>query len=137
MPFQLEIIRATEFVRVGAEGYFDLAASKEALATLANSCRKRGADNAILDLRALHFGPKPVFTSSDLLELLNTFPEMGFDKEKLRLAILYRSDPHKRARLFSFLSTMHGWNVQAFDTFEQALVWLSKGHTDEPMPERL
>jgi hypothetical protein len=136
MPFQLEIIRATEFVRLGAEGHFDLAASKEALATLAKSCQKRGTENAIMDLRALEPGPKPVFTPQDLLELVNTFPEMGFDKKRFRLAILYRSDPHKRARLFSFLSTLHGWSVQAFINFEQALLWLSHGHDVESKPER-
>jgi hypothetical protein len=59
-----------------------------------------------------------------LLELVKTFPEVGFSKQ-LRLAILYRSDPHKRARLFGFLSTLHGWNVRAFGEFEAALLWLS------------
>jgi hypothetical protein len=136
MPFQLEIIRATEFVRVGAEGHFDLPASKEALATLANSCRKRGTENAILDLRALEPAPKPVFTPKDLLELVNTFPEMGFDKHRLRLAILYRIDPHKRARLFSFLTALHGWNVQTFDNFEEALLWLSRGQEAQSRPQR-
>ncbi len=124
MPFQLEIIRATEFVRVGAQGKFDLAASKTALATVAGSCRKRGVAHAVLDLRALQPGPKPVFSPVDLLELVNTFPEAGFTRQ-LRLAILYRSDPHKRARLFAFLSTLHGWNVRAFGDFEEALLWLS------------
>ncbi len=126
MPLELEIIRAREFIRVGAEGRFDLAASKAGLATLADACRKRGLQDAVLDLRALQPGPTPVFTPGDLIELVNTFPEVGFSK-RLRLAILYRSDPHRRARLFSFLSLLHGWNVRAFGDFEAALRWLSKG----------
>ncbi len=126
MALKLEVIRATEFVRVGAQGHFDLAASKEALATAAAACRKRGIQHAIVDLRALHPGPKPVFTPADLLELVNTFPEVGFTR-RLRLAILYTSDPFKRARLFAFLSNLHGWNVRAFGHFEEALLWLSKG----------
>jgi len=124
MSLQLEIIRATEFVRVGAQGQFDLPASKAALATVAAACRKRGVQHAIIDLRALQPGPKPVFSPSDLVELVNTFPAVGFTR-RLRLAILYRSDPHKRARLFAFLSTMHGWSVRAFGDFESALFWLS------------
>lgn len=132
MPLKLEIIRATEFVRIGAEGHFDLPASKEALLTVAAACRKRGIQLAILDLRALRPGPKPVFTPADLVELLNTFPAVGFTR-RLRLAILYASDPHKRARLFAFLSTMHGWNVRAFGDFEEAMTWLSSG---EQAPER-
>ena len=62
MPLELNIIRATEFIRVGAHGQFDLAASKAALATLAGACRKPGIQQALLDLRALQPGPKPVFT---------------------------------------------------------------------------
>lgn len=126
MSFHLEIIRAAEFVCLGAEGRFDLAASKTALATVAASCRKRGIQHAVLDLRALQPGPEPIFTPADLLELVNTFPEAGFTRE-LRLAILYRSDPHRRARLFAFLSTLHGWCVRAFGDFEHALLWLSSG----------
>lgn len=132
MPLKLEIIRASEFVRVGPEGYFDLAASKAALATVATACRKRGIRHAVIDLRALRPGPKPVFSPEDLVELVNMFPAVGFTR-RLRLAILYHSDPHKRARLFAFLSTMHGWNVRAFGDFEAAFQWLSKG--DEPETE--
>ena len=34
MPQELQIIRASEFIRMGAQGHFDLAASKAALAEL-------------------------------------------------------------------------------------------------------
>lgn len=124
MPLELEIIRAAEFIRLGPKGHFDLPASKAALATLAAACRKRAINSAILDLRALQPRPKPVFSPADLLELINTFPAVGFSKD-LRLAVLYTEDPHRRARLFALLSTLRGWEVQAFADFEQALSWLS------------
>jgi hypothetical protein len=124
MPLELQIIRAHEFIRLGAHGYFELAASKAALAEMAAACRKRGIHQALMDLRALHPGPKPVFSPADLIELVNTFREVGFTHEQ-RLAILYHSDPHHRARLFAFLSIVRGWHVQAFGDFEQALAWLS------------
>ena len=135
MPLKIEVIQATEFVRVGPEGHFDLAASKAALATVAAACRKRGIQHAIVDLRALEPGPKPVFTPADLVELVSTFPAVGFTK-RLRLAILYRSDPHKRARLFAFLSTLRGWSVRAFGDFEEALLWLSRGQETPARPAR-
>lgn len=125
MPLELQIIRASEFVRLGAHGHFDLAASKSALAQLARACRKRGINQALMDLRALRPGPKPVFSPSDLVELVRTFHEVGFTHQ-LRLAILYQTDPHHRARLFAFLSTLHGWKVQAFNEFEKAILWLSR-----------
>ena len=124
MPLELELIRATEFVRVGAEGRFDLAASKKALAAIVSACRKRGLRHAVMDLRGVRIGPKSAFTTADLVELVNTFPKAGFTHE-LRVALIYASDPHKRARLFAFLSTLHGWEVQAFGNFEEAVMWLS------------
>jgi hypothetical protein len=136
MPLELQIIRAAEFVKVGAHGQFDLAASKQALAALAGACRNRGIDLAMLDLRDLRPGPQPVFTRADLVALLSTFPEVGFGQHQ-RLAILYHSDPHKRARLFAFLSSMHGWAVQAFGEFDKAVLWLSRGQKPRMAQGRL
>ena len=53
MPLELHIIRASEFIRISAHGHFDLAASKAALAELVRGCRKRGINQAMVDLRAL------------------------------------------------------------------------------------
>ena len=121
---ELQIIRAQEFIRLGPRGRIDLEASKEILAKLAAVCWKRGINQALLDLRALHVGPKPVFSPNDLLVLVNTFREIGFTHRE-RLAVLYSADPHHRARMFSFIATLHGWNVRAFDGFEEAVTWLS------------
>jgi hypothetical protein len=135
MPLELQIIRASEFIRLGAHGHFDLTASKAALAELAHACRQRNLDRALMDLRALHPGPRPVFSREDLLALVKTFCEIGFTRS-LRLAILYQSDPHRRARLFAFLSTLHGWNVRAFGEFEKALLWLSAAEKSAGEPAR-
>lgn len=123
---ELQIIRAQEFIRLGPKGHFDLDASKAVLAQLASACCKRGINQALLDLRALHPGPKPVFSPNDLVTLVNTFREVGFT-HKERLAVLYGSDPHHRARLFAFIAKLRGWKVQAFDSFEEAILWLSGG----------
>ncbi len=132
MPMELQIIRAREFVRLGAHGHFDLKASKAVLAQLARACCKRGINQALLDLRALHPGPKPVFSPNDLVTLVNTFREVGFT-QKQRLAVLYGSDPHHRARLFAFIAKLRGWKVQASDSFEEAVAWLSEA--GEPQVE--
>jgi hypothetical protein len=124
MPFELQIIRAREFIRLGAHGKFDLKASKAVLAELATACRKRGINQALLDVRALHPGAKPVFSPDDLVVMVNTFHEIGFTRRH-RLAVLYSSDPHHRARLFAFIAKLRGWRVQAFDSFEEAITWLS------------
>ena len=130
MPIELQIIRVSDFVRVGTHGRFDFEASKLALANLARGCRKRGINQALLDLRAVTPGPVPIFSPADLASLVYTFHEMGFGKEH-RLAVLYRTDPHHRARLFAFIGRMRGWHVAAFDNFEEALLWLSGGTEED------
>lgn len=135
MPLDLELIRASEFIRLGAHGYFDLKASKVALAEIARACHKRGIGRAMLDLRDLHLGPKPVFTPADLAELVNCFHEIGFTS-KQRLAVLYSSDPHGRARMFSMISIIHGWHVRGFGSFEDALIWLSQEEVEQVGPSR-
>lgn len=130
MPIELQVIRASDFVRLGPRGRFDFEESKLALANLARACQKRGIYRALLDLRAFTPPPAPIFSPADLAALVYTFHEMGFTKEH-RLAVLYSVDPHHRARLFAFIGRMRGWNVAAFDNFEDALLWLSDGQTDK------
>jgi hypothetical protein len=131
MPIELQIIRASDFVRLDAYEHLNFQASKEALAVLARACRKRGLDRAMLDLRALPIPPKPLFTVSELASLVETFREAGFGRHQ-RLAVLYRSDPHRGARRFAFISRMRGWQVRAFGEFEEAFLWLEEWPTSQP-----
>lgn len=124
MPTELQIIRASDFVRWGGDGHFDLKASRLALAQLAHGCRERAINHALLDLRTFKLRAAPVFSPADLRSLVHTFHEMGFRKAH-RLAVLYRADPHHRVRLFASMGKMRGWNVAAFDDLGEAILWLS------------
>jgi hypothetical protein len=125
MPLELQIIRAGEFVRLGARDHLSLEASREALVDLVRACRKRGVDSALLDLRELAIPARPLFTPTELASLVGTFHQEGFGQNQ-RLAVLYRSDPHHGARHLAFVSSMKGWQVRAFGEFEDALNWLSE-----------
>ncbi|HEV8542102.1 MAG TPA: hypothetical protein VGR78_06910 [Verrucomicrobiae bacterium] len=133
MPTDLQIIRAKEFVRLGAREHLDFEASKEALRTLAQSCRKRGLDRALLDLRDLPVPRERLFKPAQLAELIGTFKEAGFTRRQ-RLAVLYKTDPHKGIRMFAFIGTFKGWHVRAFSEFEPALLWLSAEIRSESGP---
>ena len=124
MPLELQIIRASEFIRIASPGKLDLNSSREVLRQLAGACRRRGIERALLDLRDLDPGPTPMLKPTELAILVNTFPEMGFTHAQ-RLAVLYSADPHRGARLFAFIGALRGWTVQAFSDFEAALDWLS------------
>src|SRR5262245_40769624 len=126
MPLELQVIRASEFVRLDARESLDFEASKRALEDIARGCQRRGLECALLDLRALPMPTKPLFTPTELAGLVSTFREAGFSNQQ-RLAVLYREDIHHGIRNFAFISRMSGLKVQGFDEFEKALQWLSKG----------
>jgi hypothetical protein len=125
MPVELQIIRASEFIRLDPHELLDFEESKKALQLLAHACRKRELDRALLDLRTLPIPDKPRFTPTQLAALVQTFREAGFGRHQ-RLAVLYRSDPHGGARAFAFIGRIQGWQVRAFEVFEEALHWLSE-----------
>src|SRR5690349_5489271 len=122
MPVELQIIRASEFVRLGPENHLDLKQSKKALELLAKACRKRGIEKALLDLRRLPIPDKPLFTSTQLAALVDGFVKSGFGREQ-RLALLYKSDPHHSTRLFAFIGKLRGYKVSAFKDYEAAMEW--------------
>jgi hypothetical protein len=126
MPVELQLIRASEFIRLDPREYLDLEASKNALRALVQACRKRGLESAVLDLRALPVLPKRHFTTVELAALVRTFREAGFMKQQ-RLAVLYRHDVFGGIRDFAFISRLRGLHVQAFADFEVAMAWLSEG----------
>lgn len=125
MPVELQIIRASEFVRLDPHELLDFEESKKALQMLAHACLKRNLNCALLDLRAVPIPDRPRFTPTQLAALVQTFREAGFGKHQ-RLAVLYRSDPHGGARAFAFISRIQGWQVRAFADFEGAVLWLSE-----------
>lgn len=130
MPLELQVIRASEFIRLDAQEYLDFEASKDALRELARACQKRGLDRALLDLRSLPVPTKRVFTPTELALLVSTFREAGFSRGQ-RLAILYEHDIYGGVRNFAFISRMRGMDVQAFIGFEHAFEWLFEAQQGE------
>jgi hypothetical protein len=129
MPITLDIIRASEFIRLDATEHLDFGASKHVLEGLAFACRKRGIERAMLDLRTVPVPAKPLFTAAELSALIGAFRDAGFSRRH-RLAILYREDAHGGIRTFAFLSKLRGLQVRAFNDFEKALQWLSEEPED-------
>ncbi|HEY1791035.1 MAG TPA: hypothetical protein VGJ73_22995 [Verrucomicrobiae bacterium] len=125
MPIDLQVIRASDFVRIDAEEHLNFEESKKALEALVLACQKRGLDRAVLDVRDLPVPDKPQFTNTELAALVGAFRTAGFSRHQ-RLAVLYRQDIHGGIRKFTFFSRMRGLQVQAFQEFESAMHWLWK-----------
>jgi len=127
MPVELQIIRAADFIRMGTEGQFDLAASCAVAAKLAAACRRRGIDRALVDVR----NSIANLNATELAALVNVFREIGFSRSQ-RIAILHAEERSHRPRMFAFISRLKGWNVEAFTKFEDAMCWLSKPEEEKP-----
>jgi len=121
MPFDIHVIRAQEFVRLSGRGTVDFRASRQALESLGAACRRRGVDRALLDVRELRSN----LTPKEFSALVDMFREIGFSHGH-RLAILHVAEQDRRAKAFSFLSSIRGWMVRDFTDFEKAIEWLSK-----------
>lgn len=121
MPFNLHIIRTSDFVRLNGKGGFDLEATRQVLSNLAKTCVERGIDCALLDVRNAQGSQLKL---SDLYQLALTFKEMGFRKSH-RLAILHRYRAGERAEFFAMCAADQGWNVRAFEEYEEAMDWFA------------
>src|SRR5258708_3446390 len=104
MPLELQIIRAREFIRLDAHGALEVEQSRAVLKALAEACRKRGNERALLDVR----DTCTELTPSDLATLVMDFCEIGFPRSQ-RLAVLHTTDQNFRARLFALISNLRGW----------------------------
>jgi len=126
MPIELQVIRAIDFVRLDADEHVNFEESKKVLQELALTCRMRGLDRAMMDIRDIPIPDKPRFTDAELAALVSAFREAGFSQRQ-RLAIVYRQDVYGRVRNFTFFSRMRGLHVQGFHEFEEAMLWLWQG----------
>ena len=129
MPVNLHVIRASEFICLGANEYLDFEASKKTLQGLAEACRRRGLDCALMDLRTLPAISRPHFTKPELAALVMSFRDAGFTREQ-RLAVLYQHDEYGGIRDFAFIGRLRGMQVRAFQDFEAAVQWLSEGQAN-------
>ena len=131
MPYNLQVIRVSDFIRLNTKGEYDQEQTRRALSDIAAACVRSGIDSALIDIR----DARSDMRMDDLYQLALAFKTMGFRKTH-RLAILYRSfsgervdffamRPGERAEFFAMCASEGGWNVRAFEDYEHAMEWLS------------
>ena len=124
---ELHVIRFREFVRLDAHGQLDMAESHAVLSRLAEVCRRRGIERALLDGRDM----QTELTPDEIAALVRDLAEMGFTRNQ-RLALLHKGGPRRRAALFALIAKLRGWKIRAFGDFEEAVDWLSSGPDSHP-----
>lgn len=118
MPYKLHVVKTTDFVRFDGKGKPDLTESRRALEKVAKACVESGSNCALIDVRDVY----STMELADLYNLISAFHAMGFRPEH-RLAILHRYSGSEKADFFAMCASTRGWNVRAFDNFEEAIEW--------------
>lgn len=126
MPYNLHIVKTSDFIRLSAKGSPDLQQSSKVLAEIARTCVERGINCALLDVRDLHSH----LSVNDLYWLAHAFHDMGFHKNHC-LAVLHRFRA-ERAEIFTTFAADEGWNVRGFENYEEAMEWFT---TQQPLVE--
>jgi hypothetical protein len=121
MPCRIEVIRSRDFVRMDPHGRINLDESREVLRKLAQTCRERSIDRALIDVRDV----ESRLTVSDVFYLAHDFGTLGFENT-CHLAFLYLMDVHKNAKFFELCANNRGWIVRVFEDFEKAFTWLNQ-----------
>jgi hypothetical protein len=118
MSYNVQVVKSSDFVRLDARGKVDLAESRRVLSEVAQECVDRGINHALLDVRDLYSD----LVLTDLYALARTFADVGFRRTD-RLAVLHRYNSGEKAEFFAMCANDRGWDVRAFEDFEEAIEW--------------
>ena len=120
MGAKISIIPASEFLVADVGGEYDVEQSRSQLAKLLRAAAVSDTDNILLDVRESYSRMRAfeVFSLVSVFDQL-TPPFAG------RLAILNRpKDAFDRAEFFSKCAQRRGFDVEAFQDYEEAVHWL-------------
>jgi hypothetical protein len=119
MPTNLKIIKANEFVRMTAQGTFDLEESKKALADVAFAAKPLTNFEILLDVRKAQVVLSTAATwwlAAELSNLGATFHH--------KTAVLVPLGDFDEAEFFALCAQNRGFNVRGYVSFEEAAAWL-------------
>ena len=121
MDLSLQIIHHAEFLRTTPRGEIDLEASKQLFLRLASINRPPDGHDVLVDMRG-------TTSRATVAEIIQVVALMLDHREAFRhkLAILTLPGPRlESARFMALYARNRGLSVEAFDSFEEALLWLS------------
>ena len=109
-----------EFILTNANGEFDLEGTKELFLSVFSKMKDADATELVLDVREAHSN----MTAFDLYQLLPILDRVEC-KRSWKIAIVYRPrDDFDRAKFFELCAQNRGYQVGAFQIFEEAIAWL-------------
>ena len=121
MDLNIQLVRQYDYIKTTPTGELDMASTKELLRTLAAASSEGEEKSMLVDIRKT----SSILKKVDVFELASTLIEYGKTFRR-KTAILARDDDSfDRANFFELVAKNRGYNVNAFTSFEAAIVWLA------------
>jgi hypothetical protein len=120
MPIDVKIVPAREFIRTKANGEFDLEGTKVLFLSVFSKMKDANVSEVVMDVREA----SSQMTAFDIYELLSVLDHVG-SWSAWKIAIVNRpKDDFDRAKFFELCAQNRGYQVGAFQEFEEAVAWL-------------
>ena len=124
MSYNITIVPAREFFRTKSSGEFDLDETRKACFAVFSKMKEAKVSEVLLD----HREASSQMTASDLLTLFRELDLGGFLKGR-KIAIVNRpKDDFDRDKFFVACAQAKGYQIAAFQEFEEAVTWLYPPH---------
>lgn len=122
MPSNVKVIRARDFIRAQPDGHASLEKAEQLLREIAQAGAGLEDFEVLVDTRSA----TGALTATDMWRLAETL--VGFRKTFAhRTAVLCPRERFDHARFFALCAENRGFNVQAFESYEDAMKWLIGG----------
>lgn len=124
MATQINVIPASEFIVASGRGEVDFAETRVQFLKIMKAAALMPSAHVLVDVREATTQMQPF----EVYSLVTVFNEME-PPFNGRLAIVYRARPEfSRAEFFSLAARTRGFQVAAFQDFEEAVRWLYPPH---------
>lgn len=124
MPTRINVVPANEFIVASADGEVDFPGTRAGLMKILKAAALHPEAHVLVDVREASSRLQPY----EVYSLVAVFNELEppFDG---RLAIVNRpKDEFNRAQFFALAARVQGFQVAAFQDFDEALRWLYPPH---------
>lgn len=120
MKAEIKFVKTRDFIKTTASGQLNLTESKKVLTEIARLNSKDELHDVLVDIRET----EPGLSLSDIYELVT---EVGKHRQAFRKKIAILLGPQHdidKARFLEMCASNRGYNVNAFDEFEESVNWL-------------
>ena len=121
MNLNIQLVRQDDYIKTTPTGELGMASTKQLLQTLAAASSSGEERPMLVDIRKT----SSILKKADVFELASTLIEYGKTFRR-KTAILARDDDsYDRSNFFELVARNRGYNVNAFTSFEEAILWLA------------